>query len=356
MSRCRVAVVGGAGFWGAYYLRAYSRHPRCELVALVDTARDRRTAIAQSLSIPAVYDTVHDLLDDQVPDILTLSLPVAATHDAVVAAASSGVRTISCEKPIAVSLAKADEMVAVCRDRNIPLVCGTALWEVKCLNRIAAWVAEGHIGTIQSTSIPAGLPQWVSGNGCVPLNWLRFATGMEAEWVEDGRTWPALAADTEDDCGASGTIGLSGGVTCEIPTPAKGDPTVSGVHIQGSQGSVRVTGPAPQFFVGSGDKAQPVVPSFLHDHEASHEEWLFSDVVESIFGSCETGGEAKCSGHDYRQFLEIALALKLSAREGGRRVELPLADRHLILNPAPWRLLGGDVAGWIPGLEPPETG
>ncbi len=37
----RVAVVGGAGTWGRRYLRAYANHPDCEIIALVDRARDR---------------------------------------------------------------------------------------------------------------------------------------------------------------------------------------------------------------------------------------------------------------------------------------------------------------------------
>lgn len=39
-----VAVIGGTGYWGAYIMRAYARHPRCRIVALVDTAADRLAA------------------------------------------------------------------------------------------------------------------------------------------------------------------------------------------------------------------------------------------------------------------------------------------------------------------------
>ncbi|MBT3273963.1 MAG: hypothetical protein HN368_12475, partial [Spirochaetales bacterium] len=57
-------------------------------------------------------------------------------------------------------------------------------------------------------------------------------------------------------------------------------------------------------------------------------------------------------GHDYRQALEIAIAFKISARAAGKRVHLPLNDRGHTITPAPWRMLGGDVAGWLPGLDP----
>ncbi len=72
----------------------------------------------------------------------------------------------------------------------------------------------------------------------------------------------------------------------------------------------------------------------------------FQGRIESLMRSYENGGDPLCSGHDYRQVFEIAIALKLSARRGHKRVSLPLEDRDHILNPLPWRLLGGDVAGW----------
>ena len=61
---------------------------------------------------------------------------------------------------------------------------------------------------------------------------------------------------------------------------------------------------------------------------------------------CETAGPAPCSGHDYRQVLEVAAAIKLSAREGHRRVALPLTDRSVTVMPMPYRWHGGDVTGW----------
>ena len=38
----KVAVVGGVGIWGRRYVQAYVERDDCELVALADTARQRR--------------------------------------------------------------------------------------------------------------------------------------------------------------------------------------------------------------------------------------------------------------------------------------------------------------------------
>ena len=115
--------MGGAGTWGRYYLHAFAAHPDCEVVALVDRACQRRQVFAARYGIEATYDTVDELLVREVPDIVSAILPTAYTYDAVIACAEAGVRVVSCEKPIAAELARADAMVSVCRAR------GTALGE-----------------------------------------------------------------------------------------------------------------------------------------------------------------------------------------------------------------------------------
>jgi len=104
----RVAVVGGAGTWGRHYLRTFAQHPRCEMVAPGDRARDRRPDFADRDQVPAVFDDVGELLARQVPDIVSVILPVAYTAGVVLQCAEAGVKVVSCEKPIAAQLSQAD--------------------------------------------------------------------------------------------------------------------------------------------------------------------------------------------------------------------------------------------------------
>jgi hypothetical protein len=105
---------------------------------------------------------------------------------------------------------------------------------------------------------------------------------------------------------------------------------------------------------GTGAGAQPVTPAFT-PQEADH--GFFTPAIGRLIAALESGGEAVCSGHDYRQALEIAIALKVSAHGGHRRIALPLADRHQRLYPHPYRLHGGDVSGWGGGgyQGPPQV-
>jgi len=80
--------------------------------------------------------------DREVPDIVSLILPAAYTYGAVIACAEAGVRVVSCEKPIAAELSKADEMVRVCRERGTLLGCGQAAWGTPYMPDAIEWNAR----------------------------------------------------------------------------------------------------------------------------------------------------------------------------------------------------------------------
>jgi hypothetical protein len=343
--KCKVAVAGGAGDWGRYYLRAYNLHPECEIIALVDTARDRRKVFAEHYGIKREYDRIDDLLKDDIPDIVTAALPVSAAYDAVIACAEAGVPVITCEKPISENLAKADKMVDVCKKRGSAFSCGTALYEVDHLKEIGKWVREGNIGTIIEAAVPSGIHQQISGLGCVLMSFLRFASGLEAQSVT-GWTIPDKAAFSPEDCGAYGTITLTGGVPCTLPGPEANLHKLTFTTISGTNGHLWLNRPHATLVQGRGITASPVYPEFFTKFSKGPAKEMFLPLVNDLVECFKSGKEAPCSGHDYRQALEIAIALKLSARENHREITLPLKDRDITLNPIPYRLLGGDVTGW----------
>ena len=345
----RVAVVGGAGTWGLHYLDAYARHRECEIVALVDLAKDRRQAIAGQYGIPVVYDTVDDLLAKDVPDIVTIALPVAHSPSAVVTCAKAGVKSISCEKPIAVSLEEADHMVRVCREQGAALACGTGYWDAPHAIEVADWIQAGHIGRLTSASISQGLSPEVSGSGCVDFVLLHALTGMEVQWVEgwclppqeDYRT-PQAQGDLETDCNAYGQLGLGDDVVCHIPEPPV---DIVGhiifLNICGEDGQVWFTSHRPILIQGKGAKAMPVFPNFLNRHEPDRWTCVINDLIKTY----DRGTEPLCNGDCYRNALEVAIALKLSDANHHQRVDLPLQDRSGKIYPRSLRLVGKDALG-----------
>ena len=346
----RVAVVGGAGTWGSRYLRAYANHPACEIVALIDRAKDRRQVFADRYGIETVFDTLDELLAREVPDIVSAILPTSHNPDTVIACAKAGVKVVSCEKPIAVELSQADAMVRICRERGTVFGCGSVYTGIPYLLETIDWIGAGNIGKLTAAAIPSGLPREVSGGGCVQLTLLRTLTGMEVEWVEgwtlppeSGWMPPVEVSSSEIDCPAYGRLGLSGSIVCEIPMP----PTERGgscpIAVTGENGQVWMTASGPVFIQGSGAASAPVYPAFL---DTPSPDDFFTRRIEWLMEAFDTGQDVLESGHGYRQALEVAIALKQSAQCGHRRTSVPLKDRSLRIVPHPYRLLGGDVAGW----------
>ena len=350
MEKYRVAVVGGAGTWGRKYLRAYANHPACEIVALVDRAKDRRQTFADLYGIETVFDTLDKLLAREIPDIVSAILPTSHNPDVVIACAEAGVKVVSCEKPIAVELSQADAMIRICREWGTAFGCGSVYSGVPHLLETIDWIAAGNIGKLTAAAIPSGLPREVSGGGCVQLTLLRLLTGMEVEWVEgwtlppeSGWMPPMDLSASEIDCPAYGRLGLSNGIVCEIPMPSTERGGSCPVMVMGDSGQVWLTGPRSVFIQGSGTASTLVYPDFF---DTPSPDDFFTRRIEWLMRAVDTGRDVLDSGHGYRQALEIAIALKQSAQRSHRRLSLPLADRSLRIVPHPYRLLGGDVAGW----------
>ena len=329
-NKYRVAVVGGAGTWGRFYLRAYANHPDCEIVALVDRARDRRSAFAGRYGIKTVFDTVDELFAKEVPDIVSIILPVGHNPEAVIACAEAGVKAVSCEKPIAVELSQADKMVRTCRERGTAFGCGTGYWDAPYLlgDRRLDPCGQCNIGQLTGAAIPGGLPTEVSGGGCVQLTIMRLLTGMEVEWAEGwalppqaGWMPPVEFEAVETDSPAYGRLGLSpigsefkatGGIVCEIVKPQTDQNVFCPVSVTGENGRIWITSPKPVLIQGQGAASTPVHPEFLDSPRKDG----FTSAIERLMRAVDTGEDAVCSGHDYRQALEIAIALKQSAHHG----------------------------------------
>ena len=353
--KTRVAVVGGAGTWGRFYTQAYAARADCEIIALVDRAQERRERFAAHYGIERTFDSIEELLAEEVPDVVSASIPVAYIHDTVIACAVAGVKAVSCEKPIDYQLSRADETVRICRERGTAFGCGTAHWGDPFLAETAAWLREGHIGALTGAAIPNGLNTEVSGGGCHSLVLMQLVTGLEVEWVEGVThppepTYPAEEAEkeTEIDRPAYGRLGLAGGIVCEVLDPHREHSSNCSVAVTGEEGRAWISRPQPVIIQGTGAAASPVFPGFLEaPPQSPGAEFMISRAIARLVEASESGSsEVVCSGADYTKALEVAIALTNSAANGGERIALPLTDRSLKLYPHPYRLYGGDQAGW----------
>jgi predicted dehydrogenase len=111
MDRLRLAIVG-CGNISRLNAPGYLQHPRCEVVALCDALPERAKLRAAEWGIsPRLYSDLAQVLDDPGVDAVELLTPTWMHADQIVAALAAG-KHVSCQKPLAVTVAEADRIAA----------------------------------------------------------------------------------------------------------------------------------------------------------------------------------------------------------------------------------------------------
>ena len=353
--KLRVGIVG-CGRMGQYFAEVYRRSPDTELAAIAEYNDDRRKVVGERFQVKALFKEAPEMVRSEKLDIVAIITPTKFMKAAVLAAAEAGVKGISTDKPIAAKLSDADAMVEACRRRNI-VFAGGNLQRARWQTQIAAQrLRSGAYGRITGATV-MGYGGEISGGGCQHVAVLRLLTGAEVIETETyGYPAKALAPDANDQgLMINGRWRLSNGIDCMVF--AEREP-FSGVEVRTERGAVRWSWNAPQMFEGSGKTApwrefDPTYPVFPWAHMLDQpplrkdDDYLVASI-RSFVDAVHLGRPSSSlfvSGHDLRQSLEVAIASKVSALEGGRPISLPLSDRSLTLMPSPYRWLGGDAVG-----------
>src|SRR5436309_3277431 len=109
MDRVRLAIVG-CGNICQLNAPGYLAHPGCAVVALCDTEWARAELRARQWGItPRIYKDYAELLADPTVDAVELLTPTYLHADQIIAALAAG-KHVSCQKPIAITVAEADRV------------------------------------------------------------------------------------------------------------------------------------------------------------------------------------------------------------------------------------------------------
>ena len=111
MDRLRLAIVG-CGNISRLNAPGYLQHPRCDVVALCDPLPERAKRRAAEWGIaPRLCTDLAQVLDDPAVDAVELLTPTWLHADQIVAALGAG-KHVSCQKPLAITMAEADRIAA----------------------------------------------------------------------------------------------------------------------------------------------------------------------------------------------------------------------------------------------------
>ena len=137
----------GTGFWARYQLAAWRELPGVECVALYNRTRHKAEALAREFGVPTVYDDPEKLLQQERLDFLDIISDVG-THSRFVHLAATRRLPVICQKPLAPTLAEAEQMVSACRQAGAPLlVHENWRWQTP-IRAVKAVLNEGRIGRV----------------------------------------------------------------------------------------------------------------------------------------------------------------------------------------------------------------
>jgi predicted dehydrogenase len=175
LTRLRVGLFG-AGLVGqaAHAPSLWDERARFEFVAIADPSRSVREAVASRYGVPHAVAGLEEALALGL-DAVIIAVPDPAHRDAVLTALQAGVH-VFCEKPLAISLAECDQILAARGDRVVQ--CGYMKLYDPAVERMVDRLSEGptelvylsvevndpdqvpftdHLGLVMGRDVPQGL-------------------------------------------------------------------------------------------------------------------------------------------------------------------------------------------------------
>jgi predicted dehydrogenase len=334
--QARLGIIG-LGVMGKDLMKEASKHPQAEIAALCDIdPAALETAAAMVEGKPRRFTDHASLLRDGGTDAVVVAVPQFAHAEVTVAALEAGYPTF-CEKPMALSVKQCHQMIEASRRTGKPLMVGQVLRYIGPYRYILERVRSGELGTAVAMRTIRTMGRWEEP-------WVR---PWRLKYAQCGGQLPEVNVHEIDlmccMLGSATAVSAAGGhlVNDQIDY----EDFMTG-HIQFRNGGVGSVTSANCDFLGKhGGEVYCQRGSIYYDSVTSevriakegggkevlqyqeiHPEWengVYREMREFV-EACLGEREVAIPGEDGLRAVEIAEAMYLSARNGGRRVDLPL--------------------------------
>jgi predicted dehydrogenase len=316
----RVALAG-AGMISYYHLRAWLRlGARVNIVAIADPDQAKAERRAKEFNIRATFSDVKSMLDSEEIDALDVASP-RETHIANVELAASRRIAVLCQKPLAPTLALAEELVRNVEGRTRLMVHEN--WRFRPWYRmIRTWLDESLVGEMRLanlTLLSSGLLP--DENGRRPalerqpfmaretrfliaevlihhLDVVRWLVGpLRVVDARAARTVGGVTGETMASIYLENSKGMPVIVTGDMAAPGFGARTLERFELIGSESSVALTGTELQL-LGSEQRRQ------IYDFDEAYQT-SFDGVINHFVESLETGEPFETDPRDNLETLRL---------------------------------------------------
>ena len=227
----------GLGEIASHFMPGLRMSQHCQVTALVSGHRDKAQRIAAEYNVPASsiysYEDFDRIRDNKAVDAVYVALPNSMHAEYTARAAKAG-KHVLCEKPMAVSVAECEGMIAACKAANVKLMIAYRLHYEPVNRKAIDLIRSGAIGQVQTMESSFGfdihpgvwrLNRKLAGGGPLAdvgiysLNAMRYLSGEEPDNIrafasvidKDGRF-----TEVEENC--SWTMRFPSGILASCAT------------------------------------------------------------------------------------------------------------------------------------------
>jgi predicted dehydrogenase len=155
--------VAGAGFIGPVHIESLRRLPGIEVVALCHSNEAASIEKARTLGVPGAFDSFEQMLAESSFDCVHICTPNDLHYSMAKAALLEG-KHVVCEKPLAMNVAEATELLALAREKNLVHAVNFNIRYYPLVRQMKTLRATGAIGEVNAVM------------GSYLQDWLFYAT------------------------------------------------------------------------------------------------------------------------------------------------------------------------------------
>ncbi len=329
MSALGWGLVGASAIAHEWVIDAIRAVPGNEVVGAFSTDPARGARYAADHRIPTAHGSLAALLADPGVGAVYVSTTNELHHPQVIAAARAG-KHVLCEKPLALTVREAREMIDACAAAGVVLGTNHHLRQAATHRKIRELVAGGAIGDVRYAKVfhagllPAHLQGWrlrdpKTGPGAIldltvhDADTLRHILGVEPVEVV-ALTQQAGMASGEIEDGAMTAIRFEGGVVAQTHDAFTVPFARTAIEVHGSAGSIYGRDVMTQRPIG-----EIVLRTARGEEVVGYEpENMYVRTVRAFAAAVRGEGQPGCTGEDGLRALATALAALESARTGRR--------------------------------------
>jgi predicted dehydrogenase len=150
----RTAVIG-AGLMGRSHIESLAKVPRVEVVAVADPHEPGLQAAVADFRVPAGYADARTMLEKERPDYVVVPSPALYHAEHSIAAFEAGAHVL-CEKPLCMSTAEAEAIIAAAKRTGRLFTMGLQFRQLRTFQALKEFIGAGKLGQVYHTRVWAG--------------------------------------------------------------------------------------------------------------------------------------------------------------------------------------------------------